>query len=64
MKYLTKTWVRILISLIIAGVATELLHVSTGNPNRPQQGNIYLLPMAVVFYFILTAAVKRRSSGL
>ncbi|MNJ84342.1 hypothetical protein D3C87_17930 [compost metagenome] len=52
-----KVWVRILISLFLGGVVSEGIHISTGDPNRPQENNFTIL-YAVIAYVILTIAVN------
>lgn len=39
MKYVQKTWVRILVSLVVGGIAAEVIHLSTGDPNRDRGNN-------------------------
>lgn len=61
MQYLQKTWIRIAISLFAGGLAMEILHISTGDPNR-KMGNsssFMLLGFAVIFYIILTHHAKK-----
>ena len=53
MKYLRKPWLRIIISLIGGGIIMELLHITTGDPNRPMGANFSLL-----FGFIVFAAIS------
>jgi len=36
MKYLQKTWVRIIIAFLFGGVLREAVFISTGDPNRPR----------------------------
>ena len=57
MKYLKKTWVRIIVSLIGGGMATELIHISTGDPNRPRTEN-HSLFYGIVIYIILSVIIK------
>ncbi len=57
MKYLKKTWIRVLVSLIGGGMATELIHISTGDPNRPMTVNQSLL-FAVIIFVILEIIVR------
>lgn len=49
MEYLKKTWVRVIISLIGGGMLTEIIHISTGDPNRPMTTNLSLLYAAIIF---------------
>lgn len=53
MNLLKKTWFRAIISLFAGGMTQEIIHVSTGNPNRPTTTNLSLV-YAVVIYFIIT----------
>jgi hypothetical protein len=57
MKYLKKTWIRVLVSLIGGGMATEIIHISTGDPNRPMTTNPSLL-FAVIIFVILEVIVR------
>ena len=57
MKYLRKTWIRVIVSLIGGGMVTEIIHISSGDPNRPMTTNLSLL-YGVIIYFILTYIVK------
>ena len=57
MKYLKKTWIRVLVSLFGGGMATELIHISTGDPNRPRETNPTLL-YAVIIFVILSFIVR------
>lgn len=57
MKYLKKIWIRVVVSLIGGGMATELIHISTGDPNRPMTTNPSLL-YAVIIFVILSFIVS------
>jgi len=64
MSYLKKTWIRVLVSLIIPALGLELWAVGSSDPNythsrRP--GSLVLLILAAVCYLLLTAYVKRRT---
>lgn len=62
MSYLKKTWIRVLISLIIAAVGLELLAVGLSDPNHSRRpSSLGLLILAAVCYLLLTAYVRRRS---
>lgn len=52
-----KVWVRVLISLFLGGAVSEGIHISTGDPNRPQENNFAIL-YAVIAYVILTVIVN------
>ena len=58
MDALRKTWVRIIISLFGGGMASELIHVLTGDPNRPMTTNLSLL-YALIIFFILSIVANR-----
>lgn len=58
MHYLTNTWIRVIISLLGGGMLTELIHISTGDPNRPMTMNLSWL-YALVVYAMLTWLVKK-----
>jgi len=53
MKYLEKTWIRVIISFVGGGMVMETLHISTGDPNRPMTTNFSLM-FAVIIYVLLT----------
>lgn len=56
MKLLRKTWFKIIISLIGGGMTAELLHISTGDPNRPMEFNPSLV-VAVILFFAITFGI-------
>jgi hypothetical protein len=58
MNLLRKPWFRVIVSLLAGGLAQEIIHISTGDPNRPQTTNLALLYGLVVFA-LLTLLVKR-----
>ncbi|MBJ7882655.1 hypothetical protein [Gelidibacter salicanalis] len=58
MKILNRAWFRIIVSLFLGGVATEIIHISTGDPNRPQEINFTIL-FAGIFYLIITLFTKK-----
>ena len=61
MRFLNKTWIRIIVSLFIAGVFLEIIHMSTGDPNRPMSGgdNFFMMLSAIGIYFLLTSISKK-----
>jgi hypothetical protein len=63
MKYLRKTWVKVLVSLIGGGMVTEIIHISTGDPNRPMTANLSLL-YALIIFGILTFLVYKTDNNL
>lgn len=60
MKFLEKVWIRILVSLLGASFTIELVHVSTGDPNRPDAPgtSTIMLSLAVFIFFVLTMYVR------
>ncbi len=63
MKYLQKTWVRVLISLFTGGFVTEIFHITTGDPNRPVANNnsIFVIAIAGITYLLLTSISKKEN---
>lgn len=61
MQYLKITWIRIVISLFSGGMINELIHISTGDPNRPMTMNLSLL-YAFIVYGILTFIIKKSNN--
>ena len=63
MSYLRKTWVRIIISLLSGGLVMELIHISTGDPNREMKSNFSLLIAGIIYamlsYYIRVSDWKR-----
>lgn len=62
MKYLEKLWVRVLVSLFGGGMLTEIMHISTGDPNRPQTSNPSLL-YATLLFVVITIIVRASKKG-
>ena len=62
MNYLQKSWVRIVLSLLAGGLITELIHISTGDPNRASTtaDSYSVLIIAFICYFILTSIFNRK----
>lgn len=56
MKLLRKTWLRIIISLIGGGMTAELLHIYTGDSNRPMEFNPSLV-VAVILFIAITFGI-------
>ena len=56
MKLLRKTWFKIVISLIGGGIIAELIHITTGDPNRPMKFNPTLI-VAVILFLIISLGV-------
>ncbi len=63
MNILRKTWVRIVLSLLAGGLVTELIHISSGDPNRASTtaDSYWVLIIAFVCYFILTSIFNRNN---
>jgi hypothetical protein len=61
MKYLQKTGIRILISLFAGGMVAEILHITTGDPNRPEGNGSSFIVLGVAFiaYLLLTAISQK-----
>jgi len=59
MKYLKKTWIRIIISLFAGSLIAELIHISTGDPNRQGPTSLSLLVYALIVFGILTLVVNK-----
>lgn len=61
MGFIQKTWVRVLASLFAGGLVSELIHISTGDPNRPRDNNTPLvLGAAIISYFVLTGMANKK----
>jgi len=58
MKYLKIIWVRIIICLFAGGLISELIHVSTGDPNRPMRTNLSVI-YGLIVYGLLTFIVRK-----
>ena len=63
MELLKITWIRIIISGFAGSIITEILHINTGNPNRPrgQIFSILQLVFGIAIYKLITW--KLRASG-
>lgn len=61
MEYLGKAWVRIVISLIAGGMATEIIFLSTGDPTRKRSVNDpnFTFLYALIIFLVLTAVVSK-----
>jgi len=63
MDYLKKTWVRIIISLLIGAVSTEFItmnSVDTKHQRSLGSSAIYTLMLGVIFYIILTDSMRKK----
>lgn len=58
MKFLNKTWARVLVGLIGGGLTAEIIYISTSEANRPMTTNLSLL-YALIIYLALTFLAKR-----
>lgn len=58
MKYLKKTWIRIIISLLVGGFIYELIYILLYTPNEEEPVNLSWL-FAVIIYFTLTFMVYK-----
>lgn len=65
MKYIRQTWSRFLISLFGGGILSELIFISTGNPNRPRHNGDFesFMPLIclIIIYATLTIIVNSRT---
>ena len=61
MIYLQKTWIRILFSLLGGGLISEIIHISTGDPNRPStSGESYrAIIFSIIIFYILTNVANK-----
>jgi hypothetical protein len=61
MVFLSKLWVRIVISLIAGGMTTELIFISTGDITRKRSVNDpnYTLLYAFIIFLLLTVVVNK-----
>lgn len=61
MRLLSKTWVRVIVSLFIGGFFSEIIHISTGDPNRPRSGGetFFMILSALIVYFLLSSVSKK-----
>ena len=63
MEHLKKTWVRVIISLIAAGISMEIVWLATArdpNTERPPAMSFGVIVLAIVFYFGITTVVKKK----
>jgi hypothetical protein len=63
MSYLENNWVRIIVSLFGGGAISEIIHISTGDPNRPMTTNPSIL-YAILVYIVLSIIVKRNKNKI
>ena len=62
-EYLKKTWVRVIISLIAAGISMEIVWLATAsdpNAERPPAISFGVIVLTVVFNFGITKMVKKK----
>lgn len=61
MEILQKTWVRILVSLLLGGILNECFIIATGKANEEQDGSysFVFLMASVAFFAALTFLVNR-----
>ena len=61
MQYLKKTWIRIIVSLFGGGLISEIVHISTGDPNRARTegGTFVMVASAIILYGWLTSLSKK-----
>jgi ABC-type multidrug transport system permease subunit len=57
---LEKKWVRILISIFGSSLFIELIHISTGDPNREMKPNpLMFIFWALIIYGVMTYTLKK-----
>ncbi|NOS91760.1 MAG: hypothetical protein HOP30_07545 [Cyclobacteriaceae bacterium] len=61
MIFLQKAWVRVIVSLLAGGFATEIMHITTGDPNRPMSTN-FTLAFGLIVFIVLTYLVKNKGN--
>jgi hypothetical protein len=61
MEFIKKLWVRIVISLIGGGLASEIIFLLTGNPYRHRSVNDpnFTLFYALIIFLVLTGIVNK-----
>ncbi len=59
MNLLRKVWFRMIISLLGGGAITELIHISTGDPNRPMTSNNSVF-YGLIIFIVLTLIVRKK----
>ncbi len=59
MRYLENKFIRVIACLFLGGAVSELIHISTGDPNRPETSNFTLL-YAIMFYIVFSIYLKRK----
>ncbi len=64
MKYLRKTWIRVLVSLIGGGITQEIFFLCTGDPTRSREneGSGITMIAAIVIFIILSVIVNNNTT--
>ena len=66
MKYLEKTWVRILASLLSASFIYELITINSDDPNHlhsKDNSSVFILIVGPIIYFVLTMFLNKKSKS-
>jgi hypothetical protein len=66
-KYLQKVSIRIVVSLLAGGFATEIINISSGDPNHlhsPDRSTGYTMVLGIIIFIILTASIKKNGSAV
>jgi uncharacterized membrane protein YidH (DUF202 family) len=66
MDFLQKTWVRVVISLLAAGIIIELFTMRSVDPNHtasPDRNSLYNIVLGAIIFFVLTGVVKRNNKN-
>jgi hypothetical protein len=64
MKYLERTWVRILIAILSASLIYELITINSNDPNHlhsRDNSSLFILIVGPIIYLLLTRYVNRKS---
>lgn len=67
MSFLQKTWIRIVISLLAAGIISELITMNSVDPNHttaPDRNSLYTIVLGAIIFFVLTAIAKRKNKNI
>ncbi len=66
MKYLEKTWVRIIVALLSASFIYELITINSDDPNHlhsKDNSSVFILLVSPIIYFFLTMYINRKSKS-
>lgn len=66
MKYLEKTWVRIVVALLSASFTYEIITMNSDDPNHlrtKDNSSIFILIVSPIVYLVLTRYINRKSKS-